>query len=204
MELLALAMFGNFWFWTYSLGLLIGLIWLVEFTEDGSPGSSFGAFFVYSGMLWWQFDIPIGGVLSYLGDNPLTTIMLMLGYFGIGTAYGTWKWVRVMKKAAKKLRALKAAFMEKNNIQGDTIPEEAKKAWRNHRESVYYHRDPAPKALNNKSRIISWMAYWPFSLMWSLTADFLVDAWNWCFEFITTFLNNMWKRHFKDLQDAID
>ncbi|MBC8427519.1 MAG: hypothetical protein H8D97_01370 [Proteobacteria bacterium] len=115
------ALFGNLWFWGYSLALVIGLIWLIECTDNGSPFSALMGISVFFIVIGWQFGVPITSALAYLGNNPFTTIALLLGYFGIGTAYGTWKWVRVMKKAAANLKLAKIEFIKKHKINGNTI-----------------------------------------------------------------------------------
>jgi hypothetical protein len=207
MEVFAFSMlFGSFWFWSYSIILFVALCIFVENTDDGSPLGGFFAFMLYNGLLWWHLDVPVGAVFSAINDNPGTTFVYLLSYFGIGTAWGTWKWYRVLKKAAKKLLKLKIKFCNNNNLDPNVpLPEKAKKEWKEFRDGHYssWRDQPAPEAMQNKSRITSWMAFWPVSFFWFITADFLTNAWDWCYEFMSIFFGNMRKRIFKDLTDVM-
>ncbi len=91
--------------------------------------------------------------LLLLGWTPL--LLFALCYLVIGIAWSAFKWYRYVKKQVRLAKSRKSFTEAMHENLKDTL-----------------------SLSNNKSRITAWLAYWPFSLIWSLTGDF----WNMIFE----------------------
>jgi len=101
------------------------------------------------GIIFWPFLAAVG---------VKTLIFIVAGYALAGVGWSLFKWHRYVNKVANKYR-------EKC---GTTLSKEQKSDLK--REV---------SVSENKSRLTGWIAWWPWSLLWSLTGDFfnmLYDA----------------------------
>jgi hypothetical protein len=135
-------------------------------------------------------------------------LLLFVGlYFGIGLAWAVvkWKfwvdgWARQEREAISEARA---KFIKLMGIKGTTVPDEHKelfKTWSTGGEAIWKLTEKEPRltegagrlvstdagaALSvkaNKSRLVLWGVYWPFSTIWTLIDDPLRRA----YEFVLT------------------
>lgn len=56
-----------------------------------------------------------------------------------------------------------------------------------------------PRAANNKSRIIFWMAYWPLSIIWYIVRDLFVDLWNAIYRRVADLFQRVSNHVFRDV-----
>ena len=146
-----LLVFGTFWFWVVCI---IATCVVIAALENDSPGGAFVTlaitvivcYILGSGSTW--------GIIGLILTSPKTMVLLILGYFVAGTIWSFVKWYFFLLD--KKDEYLEAVDMN----TGRAI-----------RVSEY-----KPEVRRYKGKIISWMCYWPFSLLWSLVGDFLKRA----------------------------
>ncbi len=58
-----------------------------------------------------------------------------------------------------------------------------------------------PVLSKNKNRIVTWMMYWPFSLLWTVTSDFIVEFWERVWDYTSGIFSKITDSVWKDLEN---
>lgn len=172
--LITLFALGTFWFWVLVAVHFCVLLALIEYEKTG----------------WATFSmIATFAALYFLGDfnvvtaalrNPGLTAGIIGGYFVAGTAWSVAKWWFFVRRCREDYDKLKATFLRQNGIEGSAIPDNLKAKWKESLTSHYrygserrysFSNGVIPKASDHKSRIMTWMCYWPWSMVWTLIND---------------------------------
>lgn len=140
-------LFGSMvWFW-----VLFGIWALILFVsvEMDKPGSATLASLVFLGVFGFFGALPGGStLLAFVTANPVAIVLCVVGFFVLGTIWSVVKWWFYVRRLAEKRRAQ----IESGNRNG-------------------YNRIYKPKVSENKSRIMTWMCFWPFSFIWTMIDD---------------------------------
>ena len=163
---------GGLYFWVLIAFWAIALIALVENERWGSATLvSIVVFFALA--RWGDFNILIA-----LRDRPLIGFGAIAGYLITGVLWSFGKWWFFVKDRRNKYEEVKARFLEKRGSKEAVIPHELKAEWtkyllegRDSHQRYTYAFATAPSAREHKSRITTWMAFWPWSLVWTLIND---------------------------------
>jgi len=141
--LLSLFAVGAIGFW-----ILIGLS-LVIFTS-AVENETFKFSIVWAALLLFLYYTPIVQVITLKA-------LLLIGivYLIVGTAWSIFKWMKFVHNRDANYRR----YIDKNKYTPDEIVS----------RRSYLESDLSPE--RNKSKIIGWIAYWPFCLLWSLTRN---------------------------------
>lgn len=156
---------GSFWFFA-----LVGLtcVALVVALEAESP--------LWAGAILLGFCL----TLHLLGDfnafgwawsNPLTTLVYTSSYFGIGALWSVAKWWFFVRNKRDKYDEVKYNFIKDYKLDmtiNDVIPGKHRKVFK---EQLVWTDTSMPEARRNKSRIMTWMTYWPWSVVWTMLND---------------------------------
>ncbi len=102
---------------------------------------------------------------GYVRENPKDIAFWAAAYFPIGVAWSFFRFWRVLKNKGASLLQLKPNFK----------PDWRDKTW------AEYVNNEMPKARHNKSRIVCWITYWPFSASAYVLVDILCDLGNWLY-----------------------
>jgi hypothetical protein len=139
-------LFGSMvWFW-----IVFGVWALILFVsvETDRPGVATITSLAFFGVFAYWGALPGGGgVLATLAANPFTVALLLVGFFVLGTVWAVVKWWFYVRRLAEKRREQLEA--------GD----------------VRYGKIKKPSVSENKSRIMTWMCFWPFSFIWTMIDD---------------------------------
>lgn len=144
------------------IAILIGLTALAE-TDNGGIG--FWCLVVLLGACeFWLFKGCLTPLFVYVKDNPGVVVFGAVSYLVLGVLWSFFRWYVYLKdyKRAKQ-EALKAELTY-NKTAVVRISED--------------YINPS----NNKSRLISWMGYWPLSVSWFLVNKPVTRLYNWIFE----------------------
>ena len=143
--------FGTLWFWLLTIGASILIIYIMEEAlsneyKDGGGGMLSTLTLVACVILYYFFGSKedVQNVFIFIKDHPILTLLRIVAYMFIGIIWSIFKWYFFLQN--KKESLMKRIETEGNGIRDYDIP----------------------KARRNKSRIISWMSYWPFSAFWTL------------------------------------
>lgn len=170
--------FGTLYFWLLLLAAIAFVIFSIE-SEWGGTGATVTMTITFCLLYFLGSGPHIGTILSYAVNNPGTVVLSMLGYLFIGVIWSIKKWYAYVKK--KKLKSI-----EKLKT-GDTWSILSKSEL-----DLKYH----------KGRIISWMCYWPFSVLWMLVNDPIREVFNFLFEKIKGIYSRIAENAIKDVEDA--
>ncbi|HTM68611.1 MAG TPA: hypothetical protein VL426_04885 [Candidatus Binatia bacterium] len=206
--LLTLFAVGTFWFWALLAIHFCVLLALIEYEKVG----------------WATFSlIATFAVLHFFGDfnvvsaaihNPITALIVAAGYFAAGTAWSVIKWWFYVRNCREDYDKKKAAFLERNGVEGAAIPDALKGKWKEELEGDYRYGGRGsrrasfaggiiPKAGDHKGRIMTWMCYWPWSMVWTLINDPVKRLFKQIYLQIQGLLQSISNRAFRGVEDDL-
>jgi hypothetical protein len=113
--------------------------------------------------------------------NPGDVISYFIGYFVVGAAYSVIKFWDFVASAVKITKTAKQAFIEFHKLKigvQDNIPVEYAESWTVSRRQILrqYSKHSCNdlsdfQPSNQKSLILNWIAFWPFSAVGLFIAD---------------------------------
>ena len=122
---------------------------------------------------------------SYISANPLQFLAFVAGYFVAGAVWTVVKWWFFVYRMREEYNEIRESFLRSENVGGPGIPDDLKSNWYGYlRRNVNYGKygsrsrlkliangvEP-PKPNDFKSRIYSWMVFWPWSMVYTLIDD---------------------------------
>jgi len=142
-------------------------------------------------------------VISY----PKETAASVFGYFVLGTLWAVAKWYFFVRTKREIYLAAKETYLKKpetrmhremgkDPVEIDALWEEsyARGGLLNSKKGV------APLARDHKVRILQWMAYWPWSALWTLVNDAVKRIYKTIYENIHKLLQSISDNAFKDVK----
>lgn len=183
-----LLVFGGFAFWAFIAFIALLMFVSVE-KESGlwATGTLAGAL----ALLYFFGDI--SPVTAWLSAHWPIAIPI---YFGVGTAWAVAKWWFYLRNRRERVLQLKTEFQRSNNISTADIPESLRRDWYSYAGSYA----SVPQASDNKSRIMLWIGYWPFSMLWTLISDPVMRVLRAVYNSIGGLLQRMSDAMFKDVE----
>jgi hypothetical protein len=178
----ALGLFGWMALIAFSIVIIIGL----EF-ESGA-GTFWAAVFGVVVLFLTNNGVSIpsvSGSLHWLDANWFKMILFVGTYVTLGGAWSFAKWYFYVHNRADAYDASREIYKS----EYASLSEYAK-GQENYQGYMALRHDFPPSPLKNKSRIYMWMAYWPWSGLWTLLNDPLKHAW----KFLYTHLSGMMTR----------
>ena len=198
-----LFLIGSLSFWILILIEFILLLALVEYER---PGLGFLSLLGVGILLKVFADV---NLLEYVIQFPWHTALGALGYFTIGTVWSIFKWYFFVREKREKYLAAKEEY--------EKSPERSFQRERGAVAEVTDFPTPWEKSMvrsmllnskhgiiplpgDNKSRILMWMAYWPWSAFWTLINDSVKKVYKFIYENISGLLLRISKAAFKDVE----
>jgi hypothetical protein len=177
MELLALAAGIGLWGWIFGAAFFLIVVAALEFENGSAATVATVAAAVAAYFIGW-IDV------AWILDNPGVLAGYALGYLGAGAAWCVIKWYFHLLRFRDKARIR----LENRKFANDAERNDAKKA-------LYENR---PLASENKSLLITWMAYWPFSFVWTIVNDPVRRAFNAIYSHLAGLLQRISDRVFRE------
>lgn len=184
--------FGSFWFWVFSVAVWALLTTLIEDEKGGFAFIALCGTFV---ALAFAGDI---NILRVAQAHPIQAVLFFLGYLFMGALWSLFKWWRLLKAAKERFNQERAKFFHRqdNKIAGQPASTGELLA--------YFYKETKfdrliPKVSEHKSQIISWMCYWPMSLVWYFLSDWIVNLFNKIFTALKGVFIGMRNRVFSDV-----
>lgn len=103
-------------------------------------------------------------------NHPATAFGLLIAYIGVGSLYSVYKYSVTFRKIVASVSKAKAEYINLNNLNiavTDPIPERYMSNWKSYRYNHSYYT----KGGIDKTRIMNWIAFWPFSAVGVFVAD---------------------------------
>jgi hypothetical protein len=186
------------WIWFMSL-VAVESILLFILIEGNKPGwcaisllSTFGLLKFLAGV-----NIPL---LAW--EHPGLAVLFILGYFLVGTIWSIGKWYLFVKDRRAKYDEAKANWSP-DLSRGGKIYANVATEWEKSHEYLRFKNSKnglAPLVRDNKSRILTWMGYWPWSMLWTLINDPIKRAFKTIYNHIHDTLQSISNSAFKDVQ----
>lgn len=203
---------GTVTFWIVSVLVAILLITAVE---QEAPFAGLWLFALYIIALELLGSV---GLLSWLRDNPGLAAMYAVMFLAIGAVWAVIKWTARVNAIAAHFKEARVEWLAKNRtkVAHHASKEEEDKArladLANHlRNNPYIVRsgyvsfENLPlRVADNKQRIITWMAYWPLSLLWALIDDFVRKVFENIYTTLKKGLQSISDRSVTDLTAELD
>ena len=173
-ELLAAVANFGVWFWVIFFALNVLMLAWIEFEKTG-----WATFCTILAVLGMHFVLQLP-ILNLFLEQPGYALTLLGGYFAIGTFWAVIKWWLYVRNEREKYDEFKLVFCAQNNISGNTIPENLKQAFKtklsdyNCSYNVGFNKqgiELRPQVTSHKESIYTWMAYWPWSFVWTIIND---------------------------------
>jgi hypothetical protein len=187
-----------FAFGTVAFWILVALFVIVEIicTETTSP---------VAGAVWLALFLCIlqlGGsipVVQWFAANPGRALLALVVYFVVGAAWSVFKWTTLCLAVASYVRVLKEEFDHPTENRNERY------TWRDRlRNSGDYKgvdlMSLPPRVAAYKERIITWMVWWPTSMVWTILDDFVKNVFNHVYNAIRSTLQGISNRIFKDIE----
>lgn len=198
---------GTLWFWLLLVAAFICILWALE--DDEYPGTKATVVtLVTLGLIYFLGGrSALNDLFSFVAHNPLVILMVFVVYLIAGTVWSVVKWYFFVLNARDKYRDRIAEIKEEfdNNIDRinkyitkvesgeekvkdrDAVilkyRDEIKNRTNSNTEDIARaKRQNMPSAKDNKSRILTWMFYWPFSGIWTIINDPVRRAFQWIYK----------------------
>lgn len=156
----------------FCILLAVEMILLLAWIEHECPGwATFSILFVL-GLL----QLSGHEIFQYMAANPLTILIGAAAYFGAGTFWAVCRWYFYVKHELEKYMEFKRKWLDDHDVDGNEIPEALKTKFKecisrwNH-DGYTVNFELRPRVGTHKARIYLWIAYWPWSLLWTIIND---------------------------------
>lgn len=193
---------GSLAFWLLLLAEFILLLALVEYEK---PGLGFISIVSVGFLLKVLADV---NIFTFAVQYPWHAGLGALGYFVIGTIWAIFKWYFFVREKREKYVTAKAEYekspekpyqRERGAAEVTDFPTPWEKSMArslllNSKHGIM----PLPG--DNKSRILMWLAYWPWSAFWTLVNDSVKKVYKFIYENITGILTRISQAAFKDVE----
>lgn len=128
-------------------------------------------------------DVP---VLSWIGHHYDKLLLYAALYIAIGAVWGIVKWYFYVLNRADDFEEHKTYLLKNytNNYKDDS-------RYPTFKDWLLENQDIPPQPHHNKSRITSWMIYWPASAVWTLLNDPLKRIYRFIYEHISSLLTRI-------------
>ena len=139
-------------------------------------------------LLWLGHAHPIDWALAHRNE----IILAVVAYFVVGIVWGIVKWFFHLMSIRDKL----VEYRRNNNIKSEGLSVEQISDFKSLNR---LYEDIPPKAFKSKHRILFWMAYWPFSMPWTLVNEPVKRFFSFVYRRLAGMLQGMSDRLFKNL-----
>ena len=171
------------------------------------------------------------GVIGVWGDgvaaakwayhNPMYIGAALAGYIVIAAGWGVGRWWLEMRKLSRNYKEVyvktRKDFLKENQDKVDEpisdktpVPEVLREKWKKQR--IYFRhwklsvndngRLDVPQASDYKPEIITWMAFWPVSLLWTILDDFVKELFENIYQATAAWMQRIADREFKGIMET--
>jgi hypothetical protein len=175
---MGLLLFGTVWFWIFCAVIIIAVTAIIEYDDEESHGTYAAVVLIIGGFLFWLLGKEtFMNVLTYIRDNPWTILQYVGVYIFMGIIWSFWKWYIFLKNYRDHFNKNNQKYPDSYPLKDFKIP--------TYNEHFY--------------RIVSWMMYWPFSALWTLTHKLIRDIFTFISDQLKLAYEKIAGRMFKDI-----
>lgn len=186
---------GAFWFWALCAATVILLI---IFSETAHVGFATLTMIATFALLAFFGDF---NLLVAVREHPIVSSLASVGYVVCGVVWSFAKWGSYVRSRLRKLEEVRRHFLrDRGKPEHGSVPEDLRTDWRRHCHS---YRITTPVAEEHKDRILGWLMYWPFSLVWTVINDPLKRLFQEIFHAIRAQYQRMADRIYRNVQEEL-
>lgn len=186
--------------------IVAGIVMIISL-ETNKEGVASTFFSLATALVIWSYGPEIWDLIT---QNILTTVYFSVGYVILGLIWSFLKWNQKVANIFKTFSQLKTKFIEKH---GEITKENRKKFYETLEykfwysdysgKQSYFNDDNSvedvialitPKGIDNKAKIVSWISYWPLSLIGTLLNDPFRRFFEWVYESVSGVYDKITKR----------
>lgn len=168
-------------FWWVTIICLIEVALLTRFAVYESLTAGAVSLAVFFGLFYLM---GIFNPIAFIWHNALTFIAIFIAYTVVGIGYARFiKWKLYVSDWASCAREFKMEWLSSKNVTGTVITPELENDWKSYLNRNY-NSGSIFEPLNiwkHKQRFFTWVAYWPFSALWTLINDPFRRIVNWAY-----------------------
>ena len=199
--------FGGVWFW--ALVILASILLLLALEADS------GVFATVVLLLATTLTLVLGNWswVEWLIANPLYAVGGVAAYVLIGIIWSMVKWWFHVRKIAKNQREARTYWLQEradsppgnvklyeNALATGVLDPVLQKAWEDNIRRHCYDSIKKPYASENKKKIMGWLAYWPWSFLWTFINDPVRTFFNWLYESLSGLYQRIADSAFRGLE----
>ncbi len=188
---------GSLWFvWMGSM--LFFCCWAAH---DDAGFAVFWLFTVGTA-LFFAFAPPAAAVLGWLVDHRNHLPYLALLYVAVGTSWGIMRWCLYVSRAARSYEGRsKDLLREYQNGPWSPGSGPSSQTKITYAEWLYRFHSLPPSPSNNRSRIVTWMVWWPFSFLDTLLSDLVRRVFDAIYDEVAALLGRISTRAFRRFEE---
>lgn len=167
--------------------ILVDTIVVSYLTEKEEPNPIFAIFFIAGSIVVYHYTlakIPFDQVFNYAKENIWTLIVYVLAWIVSGVLWSFVRWYILLKDIKRRLDKYAIELKEK----GFPLEE---------RINLAKNRFHIPIAAYQKDRIISWMIYFPFSMLGVVCRNWVARLYSSIYDKVSGVYDNMTDSVFK-------
>lgn len=198
----------GFWFWLILAGDFLWISWLVSDTDYryGCPNGPAATVMALITAVAMQLFTPVKP-LTWAITNPGSILWIAAIYILVGVAwsFGKW-WLLLTDYKTRNKDSLTEANSRIASLEGDLsnasvlrlTSEDIDRKTESLKSLKRSLLIGVPTASDNKSRITAWIAYWPWSFMWTTVTEFVFRFFSRLFQMLEATYDSIQKRILKD------
>jgi hypothetical protein len=184
---------------------VVAIISMIVALEKEKEGVATFILSVALGIVLWQNWYTI---VDYVNTNLMESILFSVGYIVVGIIWSFIRWNEKVKEVFRRFNAFKAKFIKENRElttnQGVFIQELDSKFRSSDGYVIHFTRNDSmehvfkkitPVGLEYKSLIISWISYWPLSMIGTLLNNPFRRLFEWIYDSVSEFYDRIANRH---------
>jgi len=178
-------LFTGVWFWILTVAIILLIV--LEVAKER-------AFLTGFTIVMYLMVIHLFGdasLFSTIGKHPALVYAGVPGFFLAGAFWALAKWWFFVKRKALEFRQRRMKYLERRGVVGATLDTPMPKEMVESFGTV----PVKPLAHKNKGKIITWMVYWPFSMVWTL----LEEPWRLIYEALSRIFQKVADKVWGDL-----
>lgn len=186
--------------------IVAGIVMIISL-ETNKEGVASTFFSLATALVIWSYGPEIWDLIT---QNILPTVYFSVGYIILGLIWSFLKWNQKVGNIFRTFSQLKTKFIEKH---GEITPANRKKFYKTLEYKFWYSdssskissfnddypvekiiEEITPKGVENKAKIVSWISYWPLSLIGTLLNDPFRRFFEWVYESVSGIYDKITKR----------
>ncbi len=172
---------GTAWFWlVFVLAPVILIGWALWW--DSGFGAGAAAIVTLIALVLLSPSVHLTSLWHW------STLFYVLAYVAVGVLWALWKWYVLCLDALKRLNEHRVEWQREYDSHS---VKPAGSAYDTFATFVSTYQNIPPSVTRNKERVVSWMMFWPWSVVLTVIGDYIARFFRWIYRQISTILERI-------------